>query len=223
MDNTVIYLLPIGSDRFALYAEAHDDGADASGFWRAQTRRLYGRWRDAVREARNEQKGDATWLGRARDWTVRRTADAMAEQRALWTLRRAVAPLLVYPADLSEAQAAGVRDRLLARARAHHARWLVVDALTLAASGVLVIVPGPNVIAYYFAFRVAGHFLSWRGARRALQATAWRLRDEPALAELRRLAALPRDARAPRLDAIAAALKLPRLADFFDRTAAPAR
>jgi hypothetical protein len=223
VDNAVIYLLPIGPERFALYAEPHDDGADAGGFWRAQMRRLHGRWRDAVRQARNDLKGDATWLGRARDWTVRRTADAMAEQRALWTLRRAASAHLVYPADLSEAQAAGARDRLLARARAHHARWLVVDAVVLVASGVLVIVPGPNVIAYYFAFRVVGHFLSWRGARRALQATAWRLRDEPALAELRRLAALPRDARAPRLDAIAAALNLPRLAAFFDRTAAPAR
>ena len=225
MDNAVIYLLPVGRGRFELYAEPLDEGAggEPDGLWRRHAHRLHTRWRDAVRDARNERTADATIFAHARDWTVRRTADAMAEQRALWTLRRAVAPLLVYPADLSEAEAAGVRDRLLARARAHHARWLVVDALTLAASGVLVIVPGPNVIAYYFAFRVAGHFLSWRGARRALQATAWRLRDEPALAELRRLAALPRDARAPRLDAIAAALKLPRLADFFDRTAAPAR
>jgi len=223
VDTAVIYLLPIGPDRFALYAEPHDDSADDAGFWRAQTRRLHSRWRDAVREARNQEKRDATWLGRARDWTVRRAADAMAEQRALWALRRASSALLVYPADLSEAQAAAVRDRLLGRARAHHVRWLVVDAVVLTASGVLVIVPGPNVIAYYFAFRVAGHLLSWRGARRALQTTVWRVRDEPALAELRRLAAMPRDVRAPRLDAIAAALNLPRLAAFFDRTAAAAR
>jgi hypothetical protein len=91
-----------------------------------------------------------------------------------------------------------------------------------AASGVLVIVPGPNIVAYYFAIRVVGHYLAWRGASKA-RSIAWTLRPEPALAELGRLANLPRDARAADVDAIAAALNLPRLAAFFDRAAAPAR
>ena len=225
MDNAVIYLLPLGPGRFALYAEPRDEGtgAEPDGFWRARARRLSSRWHNAVHDARHQSKDETTFLGRARDWTVRRTADAIAEQRALWTLRRSRAAVLVHSPDLSTADAAAIRDRLLARARTHHARWLVVDAVVLVASGVFMLVPGPNVIAYYFAFRVVGHFLSWRGARRALQGTTWRLEAEPALAELGRLAALPREARAPRLDAIAAALKLPRLAAFFDRTAAPAR
>ena len=225
MDNAVIYLLPLGPSRFELYSESRDDGtgAEPDGFWRARTRRFLTRWRDAVRDARHQSTAETTFLGRARDWTVRRTADAIAEQRALWTLRRCRAAVLVHSPDLPPADAAAIRDRLLARARTHHARWLVADAVVLVASGVFMLVPGPNVIAYYFAFRVGGHFLSWRGARRALQGTTWRLEAEPALAELGRLAALPREARAPRLDAIAAALKLPRLAAFFDRTAAPAR
>jgi len=69
---------------------------------------------------------------------------------------------------------------------------------------------------------VIGHYLSWLGARHAMQA-AWELRAEPALAELGRLADLPRDARATQVHAIAAGLNLPSLADFFDRTAVPAR
>ena len=72
-------------------------------------------------------------------------------------------------------------------------------------------------------FRVVGHYLSWRGARQALDAITWTNRPEPALAELGRLAALPRDARASRVEAIADALNLPRLAAFFDRTAVPVR
>ena len=225
MDNAVIYLLPVGRGRFELYAEPLDEGAggEPDGLWRRHAHRLHTRWRDAVRDARHERTADATIFAHARDWTVRRTADAIAEQRALWTLRRAGSAVLVHPADLSPAQAEAVRGRLLVAARTHHARWLLVDAVVFVASGVFVLVPGPNVIAYYFAFRVVGHFFSWRGARQALQSTMWRLRPEPALAELGQLAALPRDARASRLDAIASRLNLPRLAAFFDRTAAPAR
>ena len=221
MDNAIIYLLPVGSGRFELYSEPLDDGAGAepAGFWRRQAHRIHGHWRDAVHDARNA-KADATVFARARDWTVRRTADAIAEQRALWTLRRAAGALLVHSPDLSQAQAARVRDRLLAAARMHHVRWLLVDAVVLVGSGVFMLVPGPNVIAYYFAFRVVGHFFSWSGARRALQATAWRMQTEPALAELGQLAGLPRDARASRVHAIASDLNLPRLAAFFDRTAA---
>jgi hypothetical protein len=88
---------------------------------------------------------------------------------------------------------------------------------------VFMLVPGPNVLAYYFAFRVIGHYLSWRGARQALENTTWSYRAEPALAELGQLAALPRHARASRVEAIANGLNLPRLAAFFDRTAVPAR
>jgi len=91
------------------------------------------------------------------------------------------------------------------------------------ASGLLVLVPGPNVFAYYFGFRAIGHYLSWRGARQAMDVTSWSVRAEPALDELAALAGEPRDERAPRVEAIAAALKLPRLAAFFDRAAVPAR
>ena len=45
-----------------------------------------------------------------------------------------------------------------------HRRWLVIDALLLAVSVPLTLIPGPNVPALYFSFRVVGHFLSMRGA-----------------------------------------------------------
>ena len=83
--------------------------------------------------------------------------------------------------------------------------------------------PGPNVLAYYFLFRVVGHYLSWRGAGQALDVITWTNHPEPALAELGRLATLPRDARQSRVEAIADALNLPRLAAFFDRTSVPVR
>ena len=128
----------------------------------------------------------------------------------------------IYPADLEAVRAQAIVTRSLARARRYHLRWLVVDALLFMASGLLVLVPGPNLIAYYFAFRLVGHYLSWRGARQAMDRTTWSQRPEPALAALASLAELPRDLRASRVDAIAATLKLPRLTAFFDRAAVPA-
>jgi len=220
----VIYLVPIGARRFELYSEPQDaahPSAPPPGLWHRLSYRLHERWHDAVGTARRVESRATVWT-RTRDWAVRRTAEAIAEQRTFWTLRHCTRPVLVHPSDLSASQAAAERDCMLADARTHHARWLAFDLAAFVASGLLMLLPGPNLIAYYFLFRLIGHFLAWRGARQAMQ-TAWDLRVEPALAELGRLADLPRDARASRVDAIAAGLNLPSLAAFFDRTAVPAR
>jgi hypothetical protein len=224
VDHATIYLVPVGSERFELYSEPPADaepepGDQGSGFWRDLAHRAHMRWRAAVRTARHSEDAPG-FVSRARDAVVRRTADAIAEQRTLWTLRRVGTAELVHPSDRSTEEAVAIRDRILNRARTHHLRWLFVDTVVLVASGVFMILPGPNVIAYYFAFRVVGHSFSWRGARQALQVTRWHLRSEPALVELGQLAHLPRDTRAPRLHAIATDLNLPRLAAFFDRVAA---
>lgn len=222
----MVFLVPIGSGRFELFLEppaeepATEPG-EPSGFWHRTLHRLNLRWSEAVRTARSDDRA-AGWFARARDRAICRTAEAIAEQRTLWTLRHAERVLLVHPSDMSPDAAAAARAQILAAAAAHHVRWLAIDTVALVASGVFVLVPGPNLIAYYFAFRVLGHFFSWRGARRAA-AARWDFQSEPALAELRALADLPREARASRVEAIAARLRLPSLAAFFDRTAVPAR
>jgi hypothetical protein len=112
---------------------------------------------------------------------------------------------------------------LLARARRHHGLWSIVDGVLFIASGIFMLVPGPNVIAYYFGLRLVVHYLAWRGAGHALDAITWTARPEPALAELGRLADVASEERASRVEAIAAALRMPRLAAFFERAAVPAR
>ncbi len=224
--STIVYLVPVGAGRFELYSEAPDDGAPdgepapADGFWKRTIHNAQVRWREAVRAARGNESS-AGWFARLRDKAVCRAAESIAEQRTLWSLRQVTSATLVYPADLADAAAAGARDRLLAHARKHHGKWLVIDASLFAVSGVFMLIPGPNVLAYYFAFRVVGHYLSWRGAQQALERITWSLHREPALAELGQLAALPRDARASRVEAIARGMNLPRLAAFFERTAVP--
>jgi hypothetical protein len=89
------------------------------------------------------------------------------------------------------------------------------------ASGPVALVPGPNFIAYYLAFRVIGHVQSWRGARQGMSRVAWTVESDAELAELGLLVDMPREARAPRVAAIADRLNLRRLSAFFDRVAVP--
>lgn len=225
LPNAEIYLVPLGSGRFELYSEPSDDANPASstdGFLRRHVHRFSAWWDETVRRGRETSESDSS-VRRWRDRFICRTAELIAEQRTVWALRGHAEAMLVYPADLSERAAHAARARVLTIARRRHVIWLIVDGIIFAASGVLVLVPGPNVIAYYFGFRVVMHYLSWRGARQGLERIAWNARPEPALAELGRLVDEPRAARASRVEAIASGLNLPRLAAFFERAAVPVR
>jgi len=229
VDDEHVYLVPIGAGRFELYSEPSDEAPSADGandgFWVRQARRLHEWWRAATHAAHAAHAGGLPEgrLARARNWTVGRIADSIAQQRTLWSLRGVTSASLVHPSDLSGTAAALVRTRLLGDARRRNAWWLLVDTLLVIVAAFLVLLPGPNLIGYYFVFRAISHFLGWRGARQALQVTAWTERPEPMLAELGRLALVPCAERADRVAQIAAALGLPRLDEFFDRAAGDSR
>jgi len=220
-----VYLVPGRRGRYELYSEAPEiDPGDeptpaASGRMRQWMESAGREWSALVERARHG--GGATPLARWRDRIVCSLAESIAEQRTLWALRRLERAELVVPASLDAAVAQGVLRTELGAARGHHLRWLTVDALILVATGVLAVVPGPNVLAYYFLFRVAGHLQSWRGARQGMDRIAWTVRPDAALAELAALVDEPREARAARVEAIAERLNLPHLAAFFDRIALP--
>ena len=226
-DDATVYLVPTGSGRFELYSEPPDHVApggtpdEPDGFWRRCAGRLSEQWRQVAHAASGTDE-PAGRLARWRDWMVRRIAESVAEQRTLWSLHGVTSAAFAYPSDLSDVSAAAVRARVLAHARRHHGWWLTLDLAGVAVTAILALLPGPNLFAYYFALQAAGHYFSWRGARQALDRTSWRASAEPALAELGRLAHLPRAERAERVALIAARLHLSRLAAWFDRTAAPA-
>ena len=222
---TVVYLVPVGRERYELYSEATEPGevgSRADGRAGRALRAARAKWAAAVHGAHADDVRRG-WFARWRDQVICRLAERVAEQHALWVLRHAICATAVYPCDLEDARALAIVRALLARARQFHRRWIFVDAMLLLATGVLAPVPGPNVLAYYFAFRVLGHYLSWRGACQALDQTVWSGRAEPALAELGQLVALPRETREARVEAIAARLSLPRLSAFFRRAAVPER
>jgi len=125
------------------------------------------------------------------------------------------------PATLADGEAKALLMANLADARRHHLGWLIVDTIILVASGVLALVPGPNLLAYYFVFRCVGHLQSWRGARQGMEVIAWTFVPDQNLTELTHLVDVPRTTRAARVAAIAQRLNLRHLADFFDRVAVP--
>jgi len=221
-----VYLLPVGSGRFELYSEPPDERSPSvprEGFFRRYIHQMTERWHEVVHTARRPDPA-AGRLARWRDWTVGRIAEMIAEQRTLWSIRTEHAASLAYPSDMSESAAVERRDGMLAHARRHHGMWTILDGMLFVGIGVVFfVIPGPNLIAYYFGIRFVGHYLSWLGARQGLDRISWQTRPEPALAELGGLVDVARETRAPRVAAIAQALHLPRLAAFFDRIAIPVR
>lgn len=146
-------------------------------------------------------------------WVVERIAD----QRLLWHLRRQTAATALHPPDQSASDALDLVRQGLQREYERHRRWLIIDAAILIATGLLAIVPGPNVIAYYFAFRVWGHWLSMRGASQGLHRVQWTARVCTALVELRDLAQMEPRMRIQRIHDVAERLRLKHLPMFFER------
>jgi hypothetical protein len=230
----IVFLVPIRQGRFELYSEAPEEAVPAPdgdpGRLRRWTHAAHLRWHalvDAARSASHQRSGEAAGasgpggrVARWRDQLVCRLAESIAEQRTLWSLRKLTTATLHFPSSINAAQARIVLDRSLARARRHHGRWLIIDLLLFVASGILFFVPGPNIVAYYIAFRVLGHLNSWRGARQGSQQIAWTLEPNANLAELGSLVDLPGETRAPLVAEIAERLNLPRLTAFFARVAA---
>jgi hypothetical protein len=98
-----------------------------------------------------------------------------------------------------------------------HRLWLAIDAVGLVVSAPIALVPGPNMLAYFFTFRVFGHWLSMRGASQGLHRVTWSGRSCPPLTELRDLASLEPSAREARIQDIADRLRLQHLTTFFAR------
>jgi len=222
-----VYLVPVGAERYELYCETQDEpeadvGAHAP---KGYVRRLVDRFRAMIAEAERERRHGAPaetsrgWLGRARARMMRWVAESIAEQRLLWHLRKQTEACLHHPDDIQESHAASLLRRHLASDFEKHRFWLAIDAIGFVASGLLMLVPGPNVLAYYFAFRIVGHYLSLRGAKQGLKGATWRYEPSAPLTELRRVLAMDPGQRESRVHAVAASLRLEHFVSFFERSA----
>lgn len=218
-----VFVIPIGCDRYELYCEPSGDfeadaeAINANGLLGRLRHRFSVMLRAAEEGHRERPLADRSWLGRLQDRTLSWVAQRIAEQRLLWNLRRQSSAVAVHPPDLTFDQVMMLVRRTLQRDYERHRVWLVIDAIGLVVSGLLALVPGPNLVAYYFAFRVVGHWLSMRGAIQGLQRVTWSGRPCPPLTELRDVASMDSRAREARVHDIASRLRLPNLRTFFER------
>ena len=221
-----VFLIPVDRDRYELYCEMPEDEALADHADRKAGvfARLSARVRHGIQslERRHYEPAEpprGVWQ-RIVARFGRLVAEAIAEQRLLWHLRNRTTATVMHPDDLPAASVMPIVRAHIQKDYEKHRFWLAIDVLLLAASALLTLLPGPNLIAYYFAFRVVGHFLSIRGARQALARIDWSLEPSTPLAELRRLVAQDAATRQSRLQAVAASLGLEHLPRFFDRVTA---
>ena len=225
-----VYLVPVGEAHYELYSEhAPDepppppaDPAAPKSWGTRQMDKFRAMLAEAELERRRLDRGEPSPGGGLWRAIMRRIAETIAEQRLLWRLRAERAARLVHPLDLDMAEALRVMRTALAKDLAKHRRWCVIDAGTAAILGpVLFLVPGPNIVAYYFLFRFIGHYLALRGATHGLSKTVWETHASAPLMAIRLALALPRAERRAELDGIARALGLAHLTGFVERVARP--
>lgn len=220
-----VYLVPIGRERYECYYEAVEEEEAVElgvGFFA----RLRHRFHEQLKEAERSRHQAAiqepkTLLGRMHRRSLRWIAERIAEQRLLWHLRPAKAATLHVPADLPAGRAESIMRDSMKRDADRHRNRLIPHTLALIASGLVAIVPGPNMLAYLFTFTVVGHFLSWRGAANALNGVAWTMAPNAALAEIQCAFSLAPDDRHRVILDVAERMHLPRLARFVERMATP--
>jgi|SRR3954463_2935294 hypothetical protein len=225
-----VFLVPVAPDRYELYCEEPDEPAPVEGSEPPQgiVRRVVHRFKETLAEAEHERRrvpdptaARPSFAARVKSRSLRWIAESIAEQRLLWQLRRRAVATLVHPDDLTGAQALQLLRRLLQRDWERHRFWLIVDALGGAVSVALILLPGPNIIGYYFLFRIVGHSLSLRGARQGLHKITWTETPSQALTTLRGVVGDTPEDREPVVREVASALRLEHLASFFQRAATP--
>jgi len=218
-----VYLVPSGPNRHELYCEIPSAATDgerrpATSLWHRMSD-VFHRMLAEGERARAAPDEVSQASGRIRRFIGRKLAEAVAEQRLLWHLRRETHVPLMHPDDRSSSAALQEARRLLTVDRDKHLRWVVIDGFLILLSAPVALLPGPNVLAYYFIFRTVGHVLSMQGAMRGLQRVSWAMTPSADVTSLRQALALDASARATRLDQISEALGLDRLATFIERIA----
>lgn len=234
-----VFLLPVtpappgAEPLFELYCEPPPETDAAAGDGRAEPHRsffarLVLRFKQALAEGEAEERrqergepdqtpGDrGSRIGR---FVKRKLAAAVAEQRILWHLRHATSARLHHPITIASPRALELATTEFQKDYSKHRLWFFIDALIVVAQTPLAFIPGPNFLAYYLIFRSVGHFFSWQGARKGMDAALWTAVPSTPLADLQQALSLDTAARTDRIAAVEAALSLERLSIFMRRVA----
>lgn len=163
-----VFLLRIDHRRHVFYSEgpeAREDGADEEappkqGLGERLAKKL-GSWKNTLIESKGETKGifPGIW-----SWLQKFVGP---DEPLLWGLRKAKGVVLHHPSGMSEERARDAWFLYLRDRKRHHGFWLVVDLILSGLSVLLMIVPGPNLIGYWFVYRAGCHALALIGVFRA--------------------------------------------------------
>ncbi len=175
---------------------------------------------EAERRRREAGHPDAAGGSRMGRWVKRKLADSVAEHRLLWALRSQTSAGLVHPDTMTSDAARAFAVSECRRDLNKHAFWCAVDGLLFIASGVIAVIPGPNLIAYYLIFRCVSHYFSLAGALRGVRPSLWTPQPSSHLTAVAQALPLPPAERDARVDEAAAALGLERLTAFVRRMSA---
>jgi hypothetical protein len=170
-----IYLLLIDRARFFFYSdesEALDDrdqSNDSSAAGRSGVRgwifARYDRFRLAWQGAHS---GALHWMRQSWDWLHTWTHPDEAMLARLWSARRVD---LHHPSTRRGDEVVAIWKDYLRHQWRRHLVWLVVNGVIAPVSVLFAILPGPNLIGYWFAYRAVHHSLVVWGIRRVQRNT----------------------------------------------------
>lgn len=91
------------------------------------------------------------------------------EETLLKQMRKAPVIDILYPVTMKEAVVRRRFLRFLRRRVHYHTRWLMINFLLLPLTGLMMVVPGPNIFFGWNAYRVISHHLARQGGCRVLR------------------------------------------------------
>ena len=156
-----IYLLLLDDARFFFFSDeseaAHenpDNPVDPprtglSGWFHARYTRFRIAWQHA-------DSGALLWMRRVWDWLHSWTHPDEAMLARLWSARIVD---LRYPASRREDDVRAIWSGYLRQQWRRHLVWLVLNGLIAPFAFLLFVLPGPNLIGYWFAYRAIHHTL----------------------------------------------------------------
>ena len=163
-----VFLLRLDSEQSVFYYEDDPDAAGPSdredhGGLRGFVERVHQRVHRSLRHPRSPL---TKRLKRAWDWLERRMHP---DEPLLAALRSAPAIHVHHGSSLSSDDARALWCSYLRRRRRRHLLWLIFDGVLAPLTGLLLApLPGPNVVGYWFTYRVVRQVLILIGIRRAI-------------------------------------------------------
>jgi hypothetical protein len=158
-----IYLLLIDRERFFFYSDesesSHEDGEGGDPSARAHSgvrgwlRDRYMKFKSAWQHA---DSGALLWMRRSWEWLH---SLAHPDEAMLARLRSARRVDLHHPSAQRGADVCAIWQDYLARQWRRHLCWMCINGVIAPFTLILWVLPGPNLIGYWFAYRTVHHAL----------------------------------------------------------------